>query len=269
MRVFVTGGTGFVGGHMVSGLMEAGHDPLVLVRQDSGHGLDYLPDDVISVQGDVFDQDLEKSMEGAEAVIHLVGVIRAYPSKGITFDRLHTEATKNVVRAMKNAGVKRLAHMSALGAGPDGPTGYFRTKWEAEEAVKESGLDFTVFKPSVIFGPRDEFVVGNVADGFIKALTMDETIGKTYEVGGPEELTYNDILDQIARALGRKAARNVHLPLALMKPMIRLMQNLPLFPVTMDQLTMLLMNNTCDSRPYFDTFGIEPVEFGEGIRQYL
>jgi NADH dehydrogenase len=225
-----------------------------------------------------------------------VGIIREYPSRGITFHKLHVEATRNVIAAMQAAGVRRLIHMSALGSGPGAVTAYFRTKWEAESAVKDSGLLWTVMKPSVIFGPADEFVnmlagqvrrlplvpvlgdgryqlqpvsVRDVAAGFVKALTLPAAIGRVYEIGGPERLSYNELLDHIARSLGRERAPKIHLPLPLMRPMIKLGERFPFFPLTTDQLAMLLMNNVCDPTAFFHDFSLVPLRFADGIREYL
>jgi NADH dehydrogenase len=296
MKTLVTGGTGFIGSHLVKALQQSGHQVSVLVRAGSAHGTSRLPQGAEVRNGDVLDPELDKRLSGIDAVIHLVGVIRAFPGRGLTFDNLHTAATANVIRAMKAARVKRLVHMSALGAGPESGTDYFRTKWEAESAVRESGLDWTVMKPSVVFGPGDEFVnmlarqlrmmpavpvigdgnyrmqpvaVRNVAEGFIKALTRPETVGQTFEIGGPEQLSYNDILDSIARALGKRRARKIHLPLRLMQSVIKMMEGFAFFPITGGQLKMLLMNNVCDPAPFFNAFEIKPLSFREGIKEYI
>ncbi len=296
MNVFVTGGNGFVGVEILKQLKEAGHQARALVRPNSPHGTEAVPDGVEVVQGDVLDEDLEKHLDGMEAVIHLVGIIRSYPSKGILFQKAHVDAALNVIRAMKSKGVKRLVHMSALGANPGWVTEYFRTKWEAANAVADSGLSWTIIKPSIVYGPMDEFVnmlagqvrtypmvpvigdgkymlqpihVRDVAKGFVKALAMDQTVGQTFEAGGPEEITYNQVLDEIARAMGEEKAKKVHLPLPLMQAGIRIMESFEFFPVTMDQLKMLLMNNVCDPEPFFKTFDIQPIKFSEGIREYM
>ncbi|HUT55346.1 MAG TPA: complex I NDUFA9 subunit family protein [bacterium] len=296
MKVMVTGATGFVGGHIVDELIAQGLLVRALVRPDSIPGASHLPANVELARADVMAPDLEKFLEGTDAVIHLVGIIRAVPRKGVTFERLHAAAAKNVLRAMTAAGVKRLVHMSALGAGPGAETEYFRTKWQAEQAVRDSTLDWTVIKPSVIFGPGDRFVnmlasqvralplvpvigdgnyrlqpifIKDVAAGFVKALSLPDTIGRAFEAGGPEEMTYNELLDEIAKALGRDQARKIHFPLALMQPAIRMMQRFQSFPITMGQLQMLLINNVCDPGPFFQAFDIEPVTFSRGIRHYI
>jgi NADH dehydrogenase len=295
MNVMVTGGTGFIGRRIVEQLIHAGHRARVLVRPNSAHGSAHLPQAAERVNGDILDSDLEKHLEGVDAVLHLVGIIREFPSKGITFHALHTRATANLVRAMVAAGVERLVHMSALGS-ERGDSGYFESKLEAEEAVRNSDLAWTIMKPSVVYGPGDEFInmlaaqvrrlpvvpvigdgsyelqpvhVRDVATGFVKALSLPETRGRTYEVGGPQKLSYDRILDEIAAAMGKGQATKIHLPLSVMRPSIEVMQNLPFFPITMDQLTMLLMNNTCDEKSYLSTFAIDPLIFGEAISKYL
>ena len=133
MKVFVTGSTGFVGNHVLHELVEKGHQVGALVRPGSEHKLK-RPDDVEKIPGTVDEvADLIQGMQGCDAIIHLVGIIRAFPSRGITFERLHTEATANVLAAAKETGTSRLLHMSALGAREDGPTPYLRTKFAAEE----------------------------------------------------------------------------------------------------------------------------------------
>jgi NADH dehydrogenase len=296
VKVLLTGATGFVGNEIAGRLLEAGHEVTALVRPVSGPRTGAIPQGVAVASGDVQGPDLEKHLAGADAVIHLAGIIREFPARGVTFLQSHVEATRNVDRAMKAAGVKRLVHMSALGASPQASTGYFRTKFEAEKLVQDSGLDWTVFKPSIIFGPRDQFVnllarqvslapvipvigdgeyrlqpvsVHDVAQGFVQALTKPETIGQTYEVGGPRQMTYNQLLDAIGAALGKNTVAKIHVPLGLMKPMIGALERFAFFPITRGQLEMLLMNNVCDPGAFFMDFGLEPISFEEGVREYV
>lgn len=292
MKVVVTGGTGFVGGHIVRHLLEAGHEVSALVRPGSPRAGN-LPPEVHGIEADVLDPGLAALLPEADAVVHLVGIIREAPRRGVTYERAHVKATRHVVEAAQAKGIRRFLHMSALGADPDGPTGYFRSKGRAEAIVRGSELDFTIFRPAVIFGPGDSFVkmlgdqvrsmpvvpvigdgryalqpvgVGDVARGFVEALDRPETLGQTYCVSGPETFTYDELLDVIARGLGKDRARKAHLPLALMRPVIRAMEWLPFFPITTDQLTMLLEESRCEPAPFFETFGIEPTPLAEGVR---
>ena len=145
MNVFITGGTGFVGNEVVRQLLIAGHSVHCLVRPGSEGKLRHKKD-VILHSGDTGDVDsLKMGMQGCEAVIHLVGIIREFPGKGITFDLLHTEATKNALEAATTCGARRFLQMSANGTRANAKTGYHRTKWQAEEAVRASKLDWTIF----------------------------------------------------------------------------------------------------------------------------
>lgn len=294
MRIFMTGSTGFVGSEILKRLVQAGHRVRCLVRKGSERKL--ASGGVEPVFGDVLDTaDWIDVLDGCDAVIHLVGILREFPARQITFERLHVQATKNVVEAVQAHGIRRYLHMSALGARPDAVTGYHRTKWKAEEMVRESGLDYTIFRPSVIFGPRDRFVnlladmmkkapfmpvfgdglyklqpvaVEDVAEGYVKALAMPLAVGKAYEVGGLEQLTYIDILHAIADAIHKKL-HIVHVPMGLMQNVASLMEWLPFFPITRDQLVMLEEENVCNERPFVEEFGIEPLHFKEGIARYL
>jgi NADH dehydrogenase len=228
---------------------------------------------------------MENAAQCVDAVVHLVGIIREVPSKGTTFEKLHVAATRNAVRAAERWEVARFIHMSALGAGPEGGTPYFETKWRAEEIVRRSGLQFTIFRPSIIFGEGDHFIgelvrllprfpvipvigdgqyrlqpvhAGDVARGFAEALARPETAGRTFEVGGPDRLTYDGLLDAVAAAAGR-AVRKVHVPLPLVRAAVSLMERSERSPVTNDQIRMLLKESVCDSRPFHDAFGFDPL----------
>lgn len=289
MQVFVTGATGYVGRAVVEALCDRGHAVVALERPGSKRA--FQQPGVRVVSGDITDPaSLRGKMDGCDAVVHLVGIIREIPNRGVTMDAIHRQGTQNVVDEARRAGIRRFLHMSALGTRQDAVSAYHRSKWAGEESVRASGLAYTIFRPSVVFGrggPGPEFVgqlanlvrqapiapvigdgqswlqpvsVGNVADGFGLALEKPETIGKTYDVAGPERLTYLQILQHIARALG-KPLRRVHVPLGLMKAIVPVLQRLPGFPLTQDQLTMLEEGNVGDEKPFFTTFGLEPDPF--------
>ena len=152
LTVLVTGATGYVGGYVVDALLARGHAVRALARSHDA-ALAARPG-VEVVQGDVVQPaSLAGKFDGADAVVHLVGIIDESPSKGVTFERVHVDGTLNVIEAARAAGVPRFVHMSANGARADGPSEYQTTKWRAEQAVFASGFDHTVvFRPSTLFG---------------------------------------------------------------------------------------------------------------------
>jgi len=294
MKIFVTGSTGFVGNHVIQALLDRGHQVRALVRQRSEYKL-RRPEDVEIFSGTITSTaDLVQGMQGCDGVIHLVGIIRAFPSKGITFERLHTEATANVIAAAKEAGVSRMMHMSALGAREDGPTPYLRTKFAAEELVRQSGLRYTVFRPSLIFGRGGEaikmfagmvktFVVpiigdGNyrfqpvnvttVSQGFVKALEVEAAQGLILDVGGPDMVTFNEIMDTLARVVGKTIVK-IHMPVFSIKAATSVLEYFPGYPLTTDQITMLLEGSTCDEKPFYEVLGLTPVSLEQTLREAI
>ena len=292
MKVFVTGGTGFVGSHVLNELVEKGHQVVALVRPGSEHKLK-KPDEVEIALGDVTEiADLQEGMQGCDAIIHLVGIIRAFPSKGITFERMHTEATGNVVQAAKETGVERLLHMSALGVREDGPTPYLRTNFAAEELVRQSGLIYTIFRPSLIFGRGGEAInmfadmvkkivvpiigdgkyrsqpvsVTTVAQGFERSLEIEEAQGKTLDVGGPDNVTFDEIMDTLAKVMGRTIVK-VHIPVFPLKAVTSILQHAPGYPLTTDQITMLLEGSACDEKPFYELLGLTPISLEQTLRE--
>ncbi|MBI4240270.1 MAG: complex I NDUFA9 subunit family protein [Candidatus Rokubacteria bacterium] len=293
-RILVTGGTGFVGKAVVRALQAQGFMVRCLVRPGSEpdlrgfESIERVPGDVLTPKG------LAASIEGCTAVVHLVGIIREHPGLGITFERLHAAATIHMVEATRAAGVRRYLQMSALGTRPNARSRYHQTKWEAEEAVRRSGLEWTIFRPSVIYGTGDGFVtllarlvrrlpvvpvigdgtyqlqpvaVEQVAEAFARATTREATAGQTYEVGGPRPYAFTEILDMIGAALGKRKVRKLYQPLGMMRPLVRGLERLPFFPLTSDQLLMLGEDNVCDPAPFLKTFDLEPLEFPEGLRR--
>src|SRR5258706_12350075 len=154
--VFVTGASGFVGTAAVEELLERGYAVNALVHR---RPIVSVAGRVHSIDGDLFDEKvLAEGMRGASAVIHLVGIIFERRFEGVTFERMHAEATRGVVDAAKVAGVKRIVHMSALGTRMDAVSDYHKTKFAAEQYVRASGLDWTIFRPSMIHGAKGEFM---------------------------------------------------------------------------------------------------------------
>ena len=292
MKIFLTGGTGFVGSEVLNQLVAAGHTVRALVREGSEDKLTVIAGVEVH-SGDVTDAaSLVGGLQGCDAVIHLVGIIREFPRRGVTFKKMHVEGTENVLAAAKEQGVSRYLHMSSNGTRERSNTGYHRTKWQAEEMIRDSTLEWTIFRPSLIFAPGSEFVhmisevirrlpvvpvIGDgqyrmqpvsrrdVATSFVKALEMPATIGKTYHLGGGESYSYDEILDLTSQAMGKGKASKIHQPLFVIKPMIRLMQSSDHFPITSDQLTMLVEGNVCDPEEWEKAFGLKATSYAEGI----
>ena len=271
MRVAIIGGTGFVGGYLIDALLRAGHRVVTLLRPGSEDKL-HRRDEIDTVHGDLANLDaLAAIVEGAGAVIYNVGLLREFPSRGVTFEAAQFQGVVDMVAAARAAGAKRLLLMSAIGVKDPG-TKYQATKFRAEQHALSSDLDVTVLRPSVIFGdprgamefatqlyrdmvrsplPAIEFAgvrmspvyCEDVADAFVAALGDDTTIGRTIELAGPETLTWRDILERIAAAVDRRKII-LPMPLALMRIGATLFDRLPVFPVTRDQLTMLAEGNT-------------------------
>jgi uncharacterized protein YbjT (DUF2867 family) len=295
-RIFVTGATGFVGRAVVPALRGHGYAVRCLVRR--GSELDLRGMEAIErVEGDVLSPDtLERDMAGCDTVVHLVGIIREERATLSTFERIHTQGTINVLDAAAATGVRRYVHMSALGTRPGARARYHQTKWAAEEAVRASPIPWTIFRPSIIYGPGDQFInlfaglvrhypvvpvigsgqqrlqpvpVEHVAEGFARAVELGATVKHAYDVGGPDAVTMVQLLDLIGAALGRSRVRKVHVPIGVVRTATRLLHRLPGFPLTPDQLLMLEEDTVCDPQPFYSTFGLSPIPLAAGLRAML
>ena len=289
-RIFVTGGTGFVGGHLLRAL--TGRPLRLLVRNRSAPaGL--ASDQIEVVEGDVTrPETLRGAIDGCEAVIHLVAIISE--EGGATFDRVIRQGTANVVAETQRAGVRRFLHQSAMGTLHDPHYGYFEAKWQAEQTVQASGIPWTIFRPSVIFGPGDEFIstlaklvktapiipvvgdgrskfqpiaVEEVARAYLRALDDPSTAGKIYELGGGKTYGYEEMLDVIAGKFGKRKPK-AHVPVGLMMPLVKLSKPLPKAlrpPVTEEQLKMLALDNCSDRSATAELIGRAPLRLEDGI----
>jgi NADH dehydrogenase len=236
--ILVTGGTGFVGREVVGELVAMGQPVRLLVRHPERAGSFARHPRVECVQGDALRPDtLPAAMVGVKAVIHLIGIIAE--TSRVTYEQAHTEATRNVLAAAKEAGVTRWIQMSAIGTRPFARSRYHLTKWQAEELVRRSGLDWTIFRPSLIYGhdERDRLLnllrralswpfdfiqlysfplldggepliqpvsVREVARCFALAPSKEASIGRTFDLVGPVPFSWRDMVFKIMTALGKK-----------------------------------------------------------------
>lgn len=286
-EILVTGGTGFLGRHVCRALIARGYLPRLLVRIGSEGS---IPDDIRRASrvtpGDITNREaVENAAQSTNAIVHLAGIIREVPAKGVTFEKVHGEGTRNAVHAAKLWRIRRFVHVSALGASPGGPGGYFDSKGKAEEIVRRSGLAWTILRPTGIFGPGDRFIgelgqalhkapalpvpgdgefllqpvfVGDVVKGIVDSLARPDTETTAFDVGGPERFTFNELVDRIAAAAGVQV-RKVPVPIPRMRRRARFFSRQEKFPLAADMIDMLLAGHTCDDRPYYSAFGLTPL----------
>ena len=279
-RVCVLGGTGFIGQALVARLGADRHDVTVLTRNPAQHrGLWVLPS-VRLVRADVHDEsELVRAFADTDVVINLVGILNERAlgrGNGAEFRRVHTELPGKVVRACRQAGVRRYLHMSGLKADAHGPSLYLKTKGAAEDYVREYCADgapeFVIFRPSVVFGPGDAFVnkfasilklvpgalplacaqakfapvyVGDVVAAFVACLTRKDVVGQTFELCGPDVLTLGDIVRETARALGLRRVV-VPLPGPVSRLQAALMDFVPGKPFSTDNLLSATLDSVCE-----------------------
>jgi uncharacterized protein YbjT (DUF2867 family) len=293
--ILVTGGTGFVGGHVVHELRGRDLPVRCLVRDVrkatklSGWGCEL-------VEGDVTDPaSLGRAADGVETVIHLVAIRQGKPEE---FQRIMVGGTRSLLGAATDAGVRRFVHMSALGTSEQTKdlVPYYGAKWEMEQLVSSAGIPYVIFRPSFVFGPDGGIlptfakvakltpvtpIVGSgrqriqsiwaddVASYFGDAVERDDVTGRTYELGGPDVVTWNEFWERLKRALGIRRRPSVHVPVALMKVNALVTERLPgNIPLTRDLLKMLEGgDNVVSDDEAVRTFELSLVPLDEQLRR--
>lgn len=296
MKVFLTGASGFVGSHVVRRLLRDGHDVRALVRTRGAVAGKADPQARVQESvGDINSPVLAGQVAGCDAVINLVGIIHQHGKA--TFEAIHHKGTKNLVEAAKQAGVKRFVQMSALGARPQNATLYHTTKFAAEEEVRKSGIPAVMLRPSLIFGRGSAFVqqmigvmraapmirpipgtgkypfrpvhVDDVAECFAQSLTNEAATGQTIDLVGGDELTLDEIAEEIASCIGVRK-KVVHIPMPVMMSAATFFELLPITPpVNKAQLRMLRDGSTADPARMKRIFNIDAIGFRKGIKSFL
>lgn len=283
MTVLVTGATGFLGRRVVAKLLEHNYPVRCLVHSPGRERI-FAPGTVDVYYGDISDVNaLNSACIGVQQVVHLVAVIRE--GQGRSFDAVNRQGVANVAAAAKAGGARQFVQVSAVGAANDREFPYLYSKWQGEQAVVNSGLPYTILRPSIIFGEGDEFLnslaaltrlfplvpvaasgrnrlqpihVEDVAQCIALTLGRSDLLGRTVEIGGPEQLTYNELVGVLARALGKRRGR-IHIPLWLMRLNVAAMQRVMRRPpITTEMLKMLRVRNVAEPGSVEETFGFTP-----------
>jgi uncharacterized protein YbjT (DUF2867 family) len=293
VKILVTGGTGFVGPKIVHALRAQDRDVRALVRSPD-RGAQLASWGVELATGDVTDPvTVRNAIDGCTHVVHLVAILRG---RSQDFARVMTEGFRNVLAAAKEQRVERVVLMSALGTNDASKdvVPYYRAKWEMEQDVQASNLEHVIFRPSFVFGPgggalptfirqvkvspvvtvigpglqRSQPIwVEDVAAHFARAIDLPQAAGRTYEIGGPDTVTWNELYERIARVL-HKRRRLVHVPWTVARTGARLTERIPGAPLSVDQVSMLQGgDNVVGSPDAVETFQIPLLPLDEQIRR--
>jgi len=305
MKVALFGGTGFVGSYLVRELLKHQHQPALLVRSGSENKIEQR-EHCHLVPGDIKDRDaIRQTLSECDAAIYSIGILREFKNRGITFDELQYQGAVRAIDAAVEMGVKRFILMSANGVKAEG-TPYQTSKYRAEQYLQSTELDWTIFRPSVIFGdprgkmefctqlqaqlinppiPAPLFYAGllpvnagafelapvhikDVAAAFVKSLGLPETIGQIYGLCGPDTLSWKAIIERLGRVSGKRKW-TLPAPALAIKPLAALLEGFEFFPISRNQITMLMEGNTCSIPTPFSLFGVEPTHFDEASLAYL
>jgi uncharacterized protein YbjT (DUF2867 family) len=295
MRVFVTGATGFVGPAVANAIVDAGHEVRVLERKPGAWSEAGIRCQA-AVQGDVTDSEtMRRAVRDTDVVVHLVGIRQGKPEQ---FERVMVGGTRNLLAAAKEAGVRRFVLKSALGFTEETKdlVPYYRAKWTMEEDTGASGLEHVIFRPSFIFG-RDGGILstfkklaklapvtGVIGSGeqriqpiwiddigayFAAAIDKPEAANRTFEVGGPDVVSWNEFWQRLRAQLGIRRRPTMHLPTGLMKIPATLTERLPgNIPLTRDLLKMLeAADNVVSNDDAVRTFDLSLVPLDEQLRR--
>lgn len=296
--VTVFGGSGFIGRYVIKRLAAKGARIRVATRDPEGAKFlkpmgavgQVAPVKVSISQAD----SVKAAVDGSDAVINLIGILSQGGRQ--SFRMAHVEGPQTIARAAAEAGVRQMVHVSAIGASAESASAYARSKALGEDSVRSALPESVILRPSVVFGPEDDFFnrfgamariapalplidggrtkfqpvyVGDVADAVLAVLQSEEYSGKTYELGGPEVMNFRELLEYILSETGRKRAL-VPVPALFLKPLAALMELLPSPPLTRDQLILLQKDNVVDDKALkLSDLGIEATAIVAEVPDYL
>jgi uncharacterized protein YbjT (DUF2867 family) len=291
MRIFLTGATGFLGGHILRALSARGHPVTCLVREGSAAKVCALAlPNVTVVEGEFTAPDsYVRELRGHDVVVNAVGIIRETP--GSSFDAVHAQAPIALFDAAKQPGVRKVVQVSALGADEQAQSRYHVSKRSADRHLAALGIPYVVVRPSIVYGPGDHSMtffqslaalpltpvpgdgayrlhpihVDDLVHAVVLACERDDLAGIAVDVGGGEPLPFDDVLDALARRLGRPQARKLHIPWRIMEWTAAVTDALGRGPITGEELGMLRRENFADSRPFIERFGFAPVALEAGL----
>jgi uncharacterized protein YbjT (DUF2867 family) len=294
--IVVLGGTGFLGTRLVARLIKDGHQVTVLSRDREQHKHLLVLPGLTLENCDVYQEpQLSERFRGKDVVINLIGILNERGFSGAGFRRAHVELTQHVLLAARSAGVARLLQVSSLKAAPDAPSHYLRSKGEAEKLIREqSALDWTIFKPSVMFGPGDSFLnrfagllaaipfvfplarpnarlqplwVDDMVDALLGGGHRRATNRQTYELGGPQTYTLKEIVVWVAKLTGRRRWV-IGLPNFIGRTQAFFMNFVPGRPFSGDNYHSLTVDSVC-REDGFAKLGITPKSMGASARLFL
>jgi NADH dehydrogenase len=297
-HITVFGATGFIGRHLVRRLAKTGAIISVPTREPEKALLLKPMGDVgqiVPIRCNVrSDAAIAAAIGSSDAVINLIGIL--YEKGANSFQSIHVETAARIARISREQGAKRLAHMSALGASVSSPSSYARSKGGGEEAVRTFFPDANIFRPSIVFGPEDNFFnrfaamarispwlpligggmtrfqpvyVGDVAEAMVRALGQPHTVGKTYELGGPDILTFRAMMDVMLRVIKRKRGY-INIPVSVANLQAVLLEFLPSPPLTRDQVKLVKTDNFLHANARgFNELGITPTNLEIILPTYL
>lgn len=297
MNVFVAGGTGLLGRAITAALLAAGHQ--VTVGSRSRPTGDLLDIRATWVRADVTEPaGLSEALRGADTVVDAVQFPNSpieNPKKGLTFERVDLGGTKNLVDAAKEAGVPRFIGISGANAAETAPYHWLRFKWQEEQYIAASGVPYTIFRPSWVFGPGDvslnrflgfakflPFVpvigdgkvcisplfIDDLAAHVVAAVERDDLRGRTFDIGGPEALTMDEVVRAALKASGKRRFL-LHQPKWLMKPLASVLQHAPGRPLTPDAIEFITMEGVVDTEPLRAAFGLPLTRIDDALETYL